>query len=163
MEKKITSLESERKSFAKEHDEARFRLNTIDKSIDFHTRQVNETQADMEQFNRLARKDSDGNLLNYLKLNGIESQDIKILVARFLEISNKARTNGEYQQIGKTYGFKVVVKSEASQKDMFDFADNRFMVKGMGNIYYTYNNGHLANDPKLACMNFLSALAPKVI
>ena len=39
------------------------------------------------------------------------------------------------------------------------------MVKGLGNIYYTHNNGHLANDPKLACMNFLSALEkiPKVI
>ena len=53
----------------------------------------------------------------------------------------------------------------SAQKDMFDFVDNRFMVKGMGNIYYTHNNGHLANDPKLACMNFLSALEkiPKVI
>ncbi len=32
-------------------------------------------------------------------------------------------------------------------------------------IYYTHNNGHLANDPQLACMNFLSALEkiPKVI
>ena len=66
LEKKITALESERKSFAKERDEAKFRLNTIDKSIDFHTRQTNEAKADMEQFNRLARKDSDGNLLNDL-------------------------------------------------------------------------------------------------
>lgn len=165
LEKKITALESERKSFAKERDEAKFRLNTIDKSIDFHTRQANEAKADMEQFNRLARKDSDGNLLNDLKLNGIESQDVKVLAAKLQEISNKARTNGEYHQIGEIYGFQVVVKSEASQKDMFDFVDNRFMVKGMGNIYYTHNNGHLANDPKLACMNFLSALEkiPKVI
>lgn len=90
LEKKITALESERKSFAKERDEAKFRLNTIDKSIDFHTRQTNEAKADMEQFNRLARKDSDGNLLNDLKLNGIESQDIKVLAAKLQDISNKA-------------------------------------------------------------------------
>lgn len=65
-------------------------LNTIDKSIDFHTRQTNEAKADMEQFNRLVRKDSDGNLLNDLKLNGIESQDIKVLAAKLQDISNKA-------------------------------------------------------------------------
>ena len=32
-------------------------------------------------------------------------------------------------------------------------------------IYYTYNNGKLASDPKLACQNFINALEriPKVI
>ena len=42
---------------------------------------------------------------------------------------------------------------------------NRFFVKGEGSIYYTYNNGKLANDPKLACLNFFNALEriPKVI
>lgn len=32
------------------------------------------------------------------------------------------------------------------------------MVQGEGNIKYTYNNGIMANDPKLAARNFLSAL-----
>ena len=42
---------------------------------------------------------------------------------------------------------------------------NRFFVKGHESIYYTYNNGKLAADPKLACENFLGALGriPKVI
>ena len=46
-----------------------------------------------------------------------------------------------------------------------DSSVNRFFVKGQESIYYTYNNGKLATDPKLACENFLSALGriPKVI
>ena len=46
-----------------------------------------------------------------------------------------------------------------------DSSVNRFFVKGQESIYYTYNNGKLATDPKLACENFLGALGriPKVI
>ena len=38
-------------------------------------------------------------------------------------------------------------------------------MKGQESIYYTYNNGKLATDPKLACQNFVNALEriPKVI
>ena len=165
LEKKISALESERKSFSRERDEAGFRLKSIEKSVEFHSRQIASAKEDLALFNRLARKDADGNILNDFKLNGSDERDVKVLAARLQEISDKARTNGEYMPVGEIYGFQVVVKSEASQKDMFEFIDNRFMVKGLGGIYYTHNNGHLANDPKLACMNFLSALEkiPKVI
>ena len=103
--------------------------------------------------------------MNDLRLDGMDSTDVKAVAKRLQEIADKARTRGEYMPVGEIYGFQIVVRSEASQKDMFSFTDNRFMVKGLGNIYYTHNNGHLANDPKLACMNFLSALEkiPKVI
>lgn len=43
-------------------------------------------------------------------------------------------------------------------KDEFGFAQNRFFVLGSGDIKYTYNNGILALDPKLASTNFLNAL-----
>ena len=38
-------------------------------------------------------------------------------------------------------------------------------MKGQESIYYTYNNGKLATDPKLACQNFINALEriPKAI
>lgn len=50
-------------------------------------------------------------------------------------------------------------------KDLFQMSSNRFFVKGQEGIYYTYNNGKLASDPKLACANFVNALEriPKVI
>jgi septal ring factor EnvC (AmiA/AmiB activator) len=36
--------------------------------------------------------------------------------------------------------------------------ENRFFVEGEGNVKYSYNNGHIANDPVLASQNFLKAL-----
>jgi len=36
--------------------------------------------------------------------------------------------------------------------------ENKFYVEGEGNIKYTYSNGHLANDPKLAVSYFINAL-----
>ena len=77
----------------------------------------------------------------------------------------KARTKGEYNKIGEIYGFSIMVKTESTSKDLFDCSVNRFFVKGQESIYYTYNNGKLAIDPKLACQNFINALEriPKVI
>ena len=50
-------------------------------------------------------------------------------------------------------------------KDGFDFKENRFFVESEGGIKYTYNNGNVASDPKLASLNFLKALEriPKLI
>ncbi|KJJ87238.1 putative helicase [Prevotella intermedia ZT] len=58
-----------------------------------------------------------------------------------------------------------MVKTESTSKDLFDCSVNRFFVKGQESIYYTYNNGKLATDPKLAYQNFINALEriPKVI
>ena len=58
-----------------------------------------------------------------------------------------------------------MVKTESTSKDLFDCSVNRFFVKGQESIYYTYNNGKLATEPKLACQNFINALEriPKVI
>ena len=81
------------------------------------------------------------------------------------EIDEKARTKGEYNKIGEIYCFSIMVKTESTSKDLFDCSVNRFLVKGQESIYYTYNNGKLATDPKLACQNFINALEriPKVI
>ena len=83
----------------------------------------------------------------------------------YLFNDEKVRTQGEYHKIGSIYGFNIFVKTESSAKDLFQSSVNRFFVKGEGSIYYTYNNGKLASDPKLACQNFLSALEriPKVM
>ena len=89
LEKKINALESERKSFCRERDEAKFKLNGIDKSVELHTRHIAETKADLEQFNRNAKKDTDGNVLNDLRLNGVASTDVKVVAKRLQEIADK--------------------------------------------------------------------------
>ena len=90
---------------------------------------------------------------------------IETIGAKLNEIKEKGRTNGEYLKIGMLYGFHILVKTEASMKDGFDFKENRFFVESEGGIKYTYTNGHVASDPKLASLNFLKALEriPKLI
>ena len=111
-------------------------------------------------------RDEEGTPINKLTIKGVEdSTDIKVIAAHLQEIDEKARTKGEYNKIGEVYGFSIMVKTESTSKDLFDCSVNRFFVKGQESIYYTYNNGKLATDPKLACQNFINALEriPKVI
>ena len=166
LDKKITALESERKNFMKERDSASGKLCELQHSVEFHSSRVAEAQNDLAQFEKRVMRDGEGNAVNKLEINGVsDSSDMKAVAARLQEIAEKARTEGEHHKIGTIYGFDILVKTESSMKDLFQGSVNRFFVKGEGSILYTHNNGKLANDPKLACQNFLSALEriPKVI
>ena len=81
------------------------------------------------------------------------------------QISDKARTHGAHEKIGSLYGFDLLVKSETTNKDGFDLIQNRFFIRGEGQILYNYNYGSLAADPKTASLNFLNALdsMPKLL
>lgn len=120
---------------------------------------------DWNTFNSRVQTDQDGNKLNPVKLEGINSSDLKVVGERLNQLSDNARTNNEYFTIGTLYDFKLLVKTEDSQKEGSIFKDNRFFIEGEGGIKYNYNNGHIATDPKLAAMNFLNALEriPKLI
>ena len=166
LDKKIATLESERKNFLRERDAATGKLAEIDSSVSFHSDKIKEAKADLACFEKRVERDAEGNPINKLVIKGVEdSTDIKVIAARLQEINDKARTKGEYNKIGEIYGFSIMVKTESTSKDLFDCSVNRFFVKGQESIYYTYNNGKLAADPKLACENFLGALGriPKVI
>ena len=166
LDKKIATLESERKNFIRERDTATGKLAEIDGSVSFHSDKIKEAQSDWALFEKQVEHDTEGNPLNRLIIKGVEdSADIKVMAARLHEIEEKARTGGEYNKIGEIYGFSIMVKTESTSKDLFDCSVNRFFVKGQESIYYTYNNGKLAADPKLACENFINALGriPKVI
>lgn len=166
LDKKITALESERKNFLRERNGAVGKLAEIDHSLSYHTGKIQEAKKDLAYFEQRVERDAEGNPVNRLSIKGVEDcSDIKVIAHRLQEIEEKARTNGEYNKIGELYGFSVMVKTESSSQNLFDLSVNRFFVKGEGSIYYTYNNGKLANDPKLACLNFFNALEriPKVI
>ena len=166
LDKKITALESERKNFMKERDAASGKLQELEHSVEFHTSRVAEAKGDQALFEARVQHDAEGNDINKLELTGLpENCDMKLVASRLQEIAEKARTQGEYHKIGSIYGFNIFVKTESSAKDLFQSSVNRFFVKGERSIYYTYNNGKLASDPKLACQNFLSALEriPKVM
>ena len=159
-------MESERKNFLRERDAATGKLAEIESSVSFHTDKIKEAQSDLALFEQRVERDDEGTSINKLTIKGVEdSTDIKAIAARLQEIDEKARTKGEYNKIGEVYGFSIMVKTESTSKDLFDCSVNRFFVKGQESIYYTYNNGKLATDPKLACQNFVNALEriPKVI
>ena len=166
LDKKIATLESERKNFLRERDAATGKLAEIEHSVAFHSDKIREAKADLACFEQRVERDADGVPVNKLSIKGVEgSSDVKVIAARLQEIEEKARTKGEYNKIGEVYGFSILVKTESSSQNLFDLSVNRFFVKGQESIYYTYNNGKLASDPKLACLNFLGALEriPKVI
>jgi len=115
-------------------------------------------QKDWDSLVSKIKKDESGNILNPVLLDGIKGSDPKDIGLKLNEISESARTNEEYRKIGSLYGFHILVKTEASMKDGFDFKENRFFVEGESGIKYTYNNGHIAKDPNLAATSFLKAL-----
>lgn len=113
----------------------------------------------MEQPARAYQKRSDGTVANLIKLDGLSpNADIKQIGVKLNQLADKARTGGDYEEIGSLYGFQLLVKTEMSQKEGVDIWVNRFLIQGEGNIKYTYNNGIIAKDEKLASMYFLNAL-----
>jgi len=178
LEKKIASLEGERKSFNKGRRESEFKLEGKQSEYDSNAEKIRGMTEDWEKFTAAAKTDKDGNRVNALKINGFDGTDEKALGKRLQEIAKNATTGGRYKEVGKLYGFKVLVISEETidnglpldkfgctrqneQAPLLSFAqtfiDNRFVVEG--NYKYTYDNGHIAmSDPLLAATNFLNAL-----
>ena len=96
--------------------------------------------------------------LNPVLLDGLQGSNPKEVGLKLNEIADNARTHGAHEKIGTLYGFDLLVKSETTVKDGFDLIQNRFFIKGAGDILYNYNHGIIASDPKTASLNFLNAL-----
>lgn len=165
LEKKIAALESERQAFNRSKSSSVYKFEDISRTVDSNKEMISRMTTDLNAFNTKVQLDKEGNKLNPIKLDNFNSTDLKAIGEKLNKLSDNARTNGEYFKIGELYGFKLLVKTEESQKEGVAFKDNRFFIEGEGSIKYTYNNGHVATDPKLAAMNFLNALEriPKLI
>ena len=157
LEKRIASLEGERKSFSKGRRESEFKLESKTSELRNNTAKIDAMTEDWNRFLAAAQTDKDGNRLNPLRVDGVDSSDEKVIGKRLQEIAKNATTGGLYKQVGELYGFPIKVVSERILKDGLEFTDNRFVIEG--NFKYTYNNGHLAMaDPVAAARNFLNAL-----
>jgi N12 class adenine-specific DNA methylase len=169
LEKKVAALDSERLSFNKNKAGSVSKLEDLTRTVNGNNEMVARMKTDWEAFTSRVKKNADGGAyLNPIQLDKVEGSDSKVIGIRLNEIDNNATTNGEYFKIGTLYGFNLLVKTEVSLKDGFNFKENRFFIEGEGNIKYikyTYNNGHIATDPKLAALYFLNALdkIPKLI
>jgi hypothetical protein len=158
LEKKVAALESERKSFNQNRASSEHKLQDIVRQVDGHRETAERIKGDWKDFQSRVQKDAGGAFLNPVQLKGVEGSDPKTIGKKLNETADKTNTNGEYFKIGTLYGFMLSVKTENSQKEGLFMRENRFFVEGEGNIKYSYNNGHIANDPVLASQNFLKAL-----
>lgn len=157
LEKKIASLEGERKSFNKGKRDSELKLKSKTEELNSNRAILKGMTADYDKFMCQAKKDKDGNILNLITLNGLESNNLEVIGKQLQRMAKTERTDGEYKEIGAIYGFPIKVVSETSFESGLPFVDNRFVVEG--HYKYQYNNGHLAkSDPIAAANNFVNAL-----
>ena len=157
LEKKIASLEGERKSFNKGRRETERKLESKTAALSDYAEKAKGMTEDWDKFTAAAQTDKDGNRLNPIRVDGLEQTDEKSIGKRLQKIAKNATTGGQYKRVGELYGFPIKVVSERTLKEGLEFIDNRFVIEG--NYKYTYNNGHLAMaDTHAAATNFLNAL-----
>ena len=157
LEKKIASLESERKSFYRGRNESERKLNSITSDIDSNNGYIRNMREDYEKFTAQAKKDEKGEYLNPLRLDGCKATDEKSLGKMLQKMDKEMNTYGARKKIGELYGFPITVLSEKVVTDGLELVHNKLAVDG--NYKYTYNNGNIApTDPIAAARNFLNAL-----
>lgn len=157
LEKKIASLEGERKSFNKGKRDSETKLQSKTAELGNNKASLKGMTEDYGKFMGKAKKDKDGNILNLITLDGVDSTNLEVIGKHLQRLAEKETTGGQYKRIGEIYGFPVKIVSETSFENGLPFVDNRFFVEG--NYKYQYNYGHIAkSDPIAAANNFLNAL-----
>ncbi|GAA0886535.1 N-6 DNA methylase [Sphingobacterium siyangense subsp. cladoniae] len=159
LEKQVAGLESEKQAFNRSKFSSKYKLEDTTAMLESAKSRLDKFNLDWKNLQGRIQNHSDGTIANLVLLDGLPpNADIKQIGAKLNQLADKARTGGEYQEIGSLYGFQLLVKTEISEKEAVDIRVNRFLVQGEGSIKYTYNNGIMAKDPETAAMNFLKAL-----
>ena len=164
LEKRIASLESERKAHNKGIADSRFRLQTISSDLKQHEAAIGRMTADYERYQSSVQRDKDGNPLPGLILDNCKLTDIQNMGVHLQGLAQRTNTHGQYVRVGEVYGFPISIISEKTLVDGKEGVQNRFVVEG--GYKYKYNNGFIAmSDTKAACMNFVNALErlPEII
>ena len=164
LEKRIASLESERKAHNKGISDSKFRYQTITHDITNNEVAIERMKADVARYEAVVRRDKDGNPLNNLTIDTCSLSDEKNMGIHLQGLAQRTDTHGRYQRIGEVYGFPISIISERTLIDGKEAVQNRFVVEG--NYKYKFNNGFIAmSDTHAACMNFVNALErlPEII
>lgn len=157
LEKRIASLESERKAHNKGISDSKFRHQTITHDIANNEAAIERMKADVARYEAVVRRDKDGNPLNNLTIDTSNLSDEKNMGIHLQGLAQRTDTHGQYQRIGEVYGFPISIISERTLVDGKESVQNRFVVEG--NYKYKFNNGFIAmSDTHAACMNFVNAL-----
>ncbi|WP_332571722.1 DUF3945 domain-containing protein [Bacteroides sp.] len=155
VQKQIMALEGERKTFTRDKEATKRELGVAIS----HLAQAEETlrllTADHAKLEAAKLYDEQDQVINCIQLDGIVCDDLKGMAEKLREIDEKFNTHGNYQRIGSLYGFPLVVKTKTDEQ--LKFSSNLFFVDG--NYKYSFNYGHLAQDPQRSMLYFLNALA----
>ena len=158
LEGRIAALESEQTIFMRTRHEAQSQLHRYTAEIGRRDAILERLKHDWDYINEVAPPDAKGKRANPLRIDGVESADIVAHGKRLVEIDRAVNTGDDYQKIGTLFDFRILVRTERMQKDGLALTVNKFMVEGLDGIKYTFNNGHLAAEPKTAATNFIRAL-----
>ena len=158
LEGRIAALESEQTIFMRTCHEAQSQLQRYKTEIGRKDAMLERLQRDWDYINQVAPPDAKGKRPNPLRIDGVQSTDVVAHGKRLVEIDRTVNTGEDYQKIGTLFDFRILVRTEQVQKDGLTLTINKFMVEGLDGIKYTFNNGHLATEPKTAATNFIRAL-----
>ena len=157
LEKRIASLESERKAHNKGISDSKFRHQTITHDIANNEAAIERMKADVARYEAVVRREKDGTPLNNLTIDTCNLSDEKNMGIHLQGLAQRTDTHGQYQRVGEVYGFPISIISERTLVDGKEAVQNRFVVEG--NYKYKFNNGFIAmSDTHAACMNFVNAL-----
>ncbi|WP_166919691.1 N-6 DNA methylase [Flavobacterium poyangense] len=159
LEKQIAGLESEKQAFNRSKFSSKYKLEDTIATLTNARSHLDKFNLDWNNLQARLQKQPDGTLSNPLQLEGLSlNSDVQQIGAKLNQIADSTRTAGEYEEIGSLYGFRLLVKTEVSEKEGIDIRINRFFAQGESAIKYTYNNGIMAKDPQTAATNFLKSL-----
>ena len=157
LEKRIASLESERKAHNKGIADSKFRLQTISHDIANNEAAISRMKEDAARYQSVVQRDKDGNPVNNLTIDTCHLKDEQNMGVHLQGLAMKTDTHGQYKRIGEVYGFPISIISERNLIDGKETVQNRFVVEG--NYKYKFNNGFIAmSNTHAACMNFVNAL-----
>ena len=157
LEKKIASLESERKSFMNARRSVEFDIEDAQKEVQKAKEVLDKLAVDKQQLDANMKHDALGNIVMEVKIEGKVYTDLEELGAKVQHIAETMDTKGQTKEIGEIYGFPIKVRTEEVEKGGLPFRENNFGV--YGNIVYRHNNGMVAKkDKEAAATSFFRAL-----
>ena len=159
LEKRIAALEGERKNFYRERHSQEDKLASLQQQAEAYKVNIESAQRDWQRFEQAAEKDSEGNVMNKIDIDGfavdtdvfpVGSKDWTAAVAReLMRIDNDTQLPPmQVKTIGHIYGFPIQIRTEVSGSETHHDGSvtttyrNVFSVKGE-KIGHTIDNGKL--------------------
>lgn len=156
IDKKIAQLTSEEATFNKSVSMNKSKFESINSELEHKSSLVLSLQRDLDKIDLIAPKNNEDIRKIDIVLDGVKMTTQEQAADALHKINETTQTFGLYKEVGKYHGFDILVKTEMGMDDK-PTTDNTFYIKGE-QIKYTYNNGYIAKDPKLACLYFQNAL-----